>query len=268
MTQFRKLAGALLLGVGSIGIAGCAATLPTQVTRHQAMPAAAGQTFYVVPASGQPTLEFGRYASLVSQHLQAKGYRPAGAPQVADMLVKLDYQVDEGETEYRADPIARSRMYDPFYSRYDPAFGVYYGRPYYSRYGGYSGRSRDPFYWGWDDPFWYDDYYGSRYGGYDPRYGGYGSRYGAYDPRYGAYGSRYGGYGEPVREYTVYESELNLNIVRRADNAPLFEGTAQARSQTDELGILVPNLVEAMFTGFPGRSGETVRITVQARKRS
>jgi hypothetical protein len=24
----------------------------------------------------------------------------------------------------------------------------------------------------------------------------------------------------------------------------------------------VPNLVEAMFTNFPGRSGETVRITV------
>jgi len=24
----------------------------------------------------------------------------------------------------------------------------------------------------------------------------------------------------------------------------------------------VPNLVEAMFTGFPGHSGETVRITV------
>jgi hypothetical protein len=24
----------------------------------------------------------------------------------------------------------------------------------------------------------------------------------------------------------------------------------------------VPNLIEAMFTGFPGNSGETVRITV------
>ena len=42
----------------------------------------------------------------------------------------------------------------------------------------------------------------------------------------------------------------------------MFEGHAQARSRTDELPVLVPNLVEAMFTGFPGNSGETVRITV------
>ena len=47
----------------------------------------------------------------------------------------------------------------------------------------------------------------------------------------------------------------------------MFEGKAQARSQTDELGVLVPNLIEAMFTNFPGRNGETVKITVPARKR-
>ena len=49
-------------------------------------------------------------------------------------------------------------------------------------------------------------------------------------------------------------------------NAPLFEGHAKARSQTDELDRLVPNLVTAMFTGFPGRNGETVKITVPARR--
>ena len=31
-------------------------------------------------------------------------------------------------------------------------------------------------------------------------------------------------------------------------------------------GTLVPNLVEAMFTGFPGRSGETVKISVPTRR--
>ena len=30
---------------------------------------------------------------------------------------------------------------------------------------------------------------------------------------------------------------------------------------------LVPNLVEAMFTGFPGNSGETVRISVAPEKK-
>jgi hypothetical protein len=229
MNKISKLGGALLLGAGAIVISGCAATLPAQVTRFQAMPAPTGQSFYVVPGSGQPAgLEFGQYASLVSQQLAAKGYRPAGAPQLADMLVRLDYGVDEGTREIREDPFSSRRYRDPFY---DPYWGVYFGRPYYSRYGYYGYSS--PFYWGWNDPFWYDDYYGGR--GRD-------------------------------REYTVFKSHLDMNIVRRADNQPLFEGHAKARSQTDELGVLVPNLVEAMFTGFPGRSGETVKITVPAKR--
>jgi len=57
-----------------------------------------------------------------------------------------------------------------------------------------------------------------------------------------------------------------MDIRDRATNQSLFEGRAQARSTTDELGTLVPNLIEAMFTGFPGRSGETVRISVPSRR--
>ncbi len=51
-------------------------------------------------------------------------------------------------------------------------------------------------------------------------------------------------------------------IRRKADNASLFEGKAKARSRTDNLGKVVPSLVQAMFTGFPGNSGETVKITI------
>jgi hypothetical protein len=61
---------------------------------------------------------------------------------------------------------------------------------------------------------------------------------------------------------TVYTSFLDLDIKRAADGQSLFEGYAEARSGTDELPVLVPNLVEAMFTGFPGNNGERVRITV------
>ncbi len=180
-------------------------------------------------------LEFGHYASLVARHLESKGYRPAGSPQNADLLVKLRYEVDEGTQEVRVDPFARSPYYGGYYrGLYDP-FWSFYGRPYWSRFG-YIGRYGSPFYWGWNDPFW-------AYGGDGPGF-------------------------EPVREYTVYQSKLEMDIVRRADSQPLFEGEAQARSQTDELGVLVPNLIEAMFTNFPGRNGETVRITVPARKRS
>jgi len=37
---------------------------------------------------------------------------------------------------------------------------------------------------------------------------------------------------------------------------------------TDRLDVVVPSLVEAMFTNFPGRNGETVRITIPSRPRS
>ena len=249
MNNFRKLA-ALLLGAGALGLAGCATGLSTKVSRYQSMPAPAGQTFYVVPASGARDAQFDHFAAIVAKQLSDKGYAPAGAPQLANMLVRLDYGVDEGTTEHTEDPFARS-MYgyggygDPFYRSYrspfgrygyDPFYRGYYGRPYYSRFGYYGRRS--PFYYGWEDPFWYS----SPYSGYGP------------------------GYAQPIRSYTVYKSYLDLDIVRRADNAPLFDGQAKARSQTDEAGVLVPNLIEAMFTGFPGRSGETVRITVPARK--
>jgi hypothetical protein len=61
---------------------------------------------------------------------------------------------------------------------------------------------------------------------------------------------------------TVYTSELDLKIEDQRNGRRLFEGKAQAASRSNRLGYLVPNLVEAMFTDFPGRSGETVRISI------
>jgi len=115
-------------------------------------------------------------------------------------------------------------------ARPDP-FG-YHGfgyRPFYSRFG-YFGHRRHPFYWGFHDPFLY-----GRFGGYR---------------------------GYDIDSYTIYSSFLDMDIRRTADGQSLFEGLAQARSRSNELPVLVPNLIEAMFTGFPGNSGETVRITV------
>jgi hypothetical protein len=53
-----------------------------------------------------------------------------------------------------------------------------------------------------------------------------------------------------------------MKISRRTDGERLFEGRAQAISTSNHLQYLVPNLVDAMFTGFPGNSGETVRISI------
>ncbi|OQW42420.1 MAG: lipoprotein transmembrane [Proteobacteria bacterium SG_bin5] len=109
--------------------------------------------------------------------------------------------------------------------------------------------------------------------GYGFPYGGFYWRrafvYGFYDPFfYGPGFGGFGGFGGPdVRSYTVYTSELRLEIDRADSGQRLFEGTARAQSDTDDLTKLVPNLVEAMFTGFPGNSGQTVKITVAPQKK-
>jgi len=68
--------------------------------------------------------------------------------------------------------------------------------------------------------------------------------------------------GRDIESYTVYTSGIDLKIDRAADGQRLFEGKAQALSTSKRLQYLVPNLIEAMFTDFPGNSGETVRISV------
>jgi hypothetical protein len=197
----------------------CATGFPAQVSRYQAMPAPQGQSFVIQAADPENRggLEFSQYASLVRQNLIAQGYSEASSPQDATLVVTLDYGVDDGRQQI---------VTTPGFSRFGwGPYGSY--RPYYSRFG-YYGR-RHPFYFGWEDPFWY-----SPFGhGYDD-----------------------------IDVYTVYNSYLDLDIRRTADGQSVFEGTAKARSRDDDLRSLVPNLVEAMFTGFPGNSGETVRITV------
>ena len=204
-------------------LGGCATGLPTQVSRYQAMPAPAGQSFVIQPAdpAERGGLEFSRYADLVRRHMIEQGYSEAPSPQAASLIVSLDYGVDDGRQQVVTRPALG-------YSRF--GYGGFGYRPYWSRYGGY-GRFRSPCYYGWDDPFWYR------------------------------------GYGEEIDVYTVYTSYLDMEIKRAADGESVFEGIARARSRTDELGVLVPNLVEAMFTGFPGNNGETVKITVGPERR-
>ena len=89
--------------------------------------------------------------------------------------------------------------------------------------------------------------------------------YGWRDPfMWGGFGPSWG-YND-VESFTVYTSDLNLQISRAADGYRLFEGHAQAQSRDNDLTQIVPNLVEAMFTNFPGNSGERVRITLASGK--
>jgi hypothetical protein len=111
-------------------------------------------------------------------------------------------------------------------------FGDPWGGWGYGRFGG-----------GWG----YPGFYGRRYA------------YGFYDPF--LFGPGFGGYND-VSSYTVYTSQLELKIDRAGDGKRVFEGTASAQSLSNKLTYLVPNLIEAMFTNFPGQSGESVKITL------
>jgi hypothetical protein len=218
MSLSKKLL-TLAAPVALLALGGCATGFPAQVSRFQQMPAPQGQSFVIESADPDDRggLEFSQYAGLVRQHLISQGYTEAPSRQAATLVVSVDYGVDEGRQQI---------VETPGFSRYGwGAWGPY--RPRYSRFGYYGRRS--PFYYGWDDPYWY---------------------------------SPFGGGYNDIDVYTVYNSFLDLDIRRAGDGQSVFEGTAKARSRSDDLRTLVPNLVEAMFTGFPGNSGEQVRITV------
>ena len=112
------------------------------------------------------------------------------------------------------------------------------------------------------DPFWgpWYGYRGPWARGIGYGYPGFAQRgpwgYGWYDPWF----------DQGVESYTVYTSAIRLTIERKADGQHLFEGKAEGASSSNHLTYLVPNLVEAMFTGFPGNSGKTVRISVAPEK--
>jgi len=118
-----------------------------------------------------------------------------------------------------------------------------------------SGFRSDPFYNSWysyNRPVVFRDSHGNAHVAYLP------SRawgYGWHDPFFG--------YDRGIDSYTVFTSGIDLKIDDAATGERLFEGKAEAASTSNRLQYLVPNLVEAMFTDFPGNSGETVRISIK-----
>lgn len=201
--------------VALMALSGCQQSFNAQVSRFQQLPPAQGQTFAVVAEDAHKAggLEFGHYADLVSQQMVRYGYQPAADAGAAQLIVRLDYVVDQGRERVRSTGFAG----DPFL------------------YGGYGGWGR-----GW----------GGWGGGWRSRY-----MYGFNDP------FLYGGFPQ-VDSYTVYASHLTLRIDKAGTGKALFEGKATAQSLSNQLTYLVPNLIDAIFTNFPGNSGEEVKVTV------
>ncbi|MBS0481545.1 MAG: DUF4136 domain-containing protein [Proteobacteria bacterium] len=228
-TSLARWFKAALVPIMLAALAACAQPFNARVSRFQSqLPAPQGQTFAVV--ADDPALAGGLEFSQYARLVEAQMAKlgyTQAASDAATLLVRFDYGVDKGRER-----VTRSAGYSGFYG--DPFWG-----PWYGGYGGYG-----------------------RYG-YRPYWGGYGFRpggawgYGWYDPFF----------DDGYESYTVYTSGISLKIDNKADGKRLFEGKAEAASLSNRLGYLVPNLVEAMFTGFPGNSGETVRISVAPEKK-
>jgi hypothetical protein len=102
-------------------------------------------------------LEFSRYAELVRRHMIAQGYSEAARPAagLADRVARLRSRrrPPAGRHPARLATALRTRVRLWRLWRLC-GYGGFGYRPYWSRFGGY-GRLRSPFYYGWDDPFWY-----------------------------------------------------------------------------------------------------------------
>lgn len=218
MKTLLKLAAPLALVV----VGGCAAPFNAKVSRFQNLPAPTGQSFTIRTDDPrmQNSLEFSQYAARVAENLRGVGYTPASSAGSANMVVTVNYMIDQGRERIRS----------------TPGFGGGFG---YSRFGAWG-----PYRYGagsWGSPRW-----------------GYGRRAyvsGFYDPFW------FNDWND-VESYTVYTSNLDMRIERPGSRERLFEGRAQAQSTDNDTTTIVPNLIDAMFTNFPGNSGETVKITI------
>ena len=205
------------------GLAACATPFNANVKRFSsAMPAPSGQTFAVV---AEDPRDAGGLEFAQYADIVAAQMSRLGYVRTDPSHAAMLVRLDYGVDRGR-DRIRSTGFSDPFWSPwYGGGFGYGY-RPYYRRSFYSPFYSRGAWGYGWQDPF----FFGS---GYDD-----------------------------IDVVTVYTSELDLKIDEKRDGRRLFEGKAQAASRSNRLGYLVPNLVEAMFTDFPGHNGETVRISI------
>ncbi|AKQ41402.1 hypothetical protein CP97_04190 [Aurantiacibacter atlanticus] len=207
----------------TLGLAACATPFRADVSRFESqLPAPQGQSFFVV--AEDPALAGGLEFALYADHVESEMEQLGYVQAPSAEAATLLVRFDYGVDNGRERVRSTGFGYsDPFYSPWRS-----YSRPVVYR--DRRGRNRVAYVpdrawgYGWHDPFF------SHHGGID--------------------------------SYTIYTSGIDMKIDDAATGQRLFEGKAQAASSSSRLQYLVPNLVEAMFTDFPGNSGETVRISI------
>lgn len=216
----------ILIVLGLCLLASCAQSVRTNVMRFHQLPAPSGEKIVIVPMNpaNYGSIEFADYATLVGNALGSYGYEPANGEE-ADLIVELDYGVDEGQKTVRSSGI------------YGPMF-----------YGGFYGRYYNPWY-GFRNPYFY------RGGFFRPYYYG-----GMYDPM-GYYPLSY---SASYRTYTNYNRHLKMVIKPKGEGVQnLYEGEVKSRGRHNRLHEVMPYMVQAFFTNFPGQSGASERITIE-----
>lgn len=227
MMTFSKIARGLKFAVVPLALAGlaaCASPFRADVSRFESqLPAPQGQTFAVVPED--PSLAGGLEFARYADYVEAEMAELGYTQAASPENATMIVRFDYGVDNGREKVVSRPGFYrDPFYSPW------YSYRPVIYRGRGGPRIAYAPIgAWGY---------------GWNPGF-------------FGSYG------GSEIDSYTVYTSGIELKIDRASDGQRLFEGKAQAVSTSNRLQYLVPNLVEAMFTDFPGNSGETVRISIK-----
>lgn len=126
----RRQFGTLIAAAFALLIAGCASSFQSDVARFHQLPRPSGESFVIVPKdeNKRGSLEFRQYSAQIASALAAQGYRPASDEGKADLIVRVDYGIDDGRTAIRS-------YSSGFYGAYHP----YYYSP-----------------WGWGPPGFYD----------------------------------------------------------------------------------------------------------------
>ena len=206
------------------GLAACATPFRADVSRFESqLPAPQGQSFAVV--ADDPALAGGLEFALYADYVEAEMAQLGYAQAASPEQASLLVRFDYGVDDGRERLRSRPMSYrDPFY---DPWFSyspvIYRDRSGNQRVAYLPQRA-----WGYG---WHDPFFGSRF-------------------------------DSGVDSYTIYTSGVAMKIDNAATGERLFEGQAEAVSTSNRLQYLVPNLIEAMFTDFPGNSGETTRISI------
>lgn len=105
----------------------------------------------------------------------------------------------------------------------------------------------------------------------DPDFGYYGSYgrpwgWGPY-PNYGwgwgyYYDPFYPPYSNDVSSFVVYRRTLHLAIVNTANNQQVFEAKVESAGTNNHLNEVMPYMIKALFSRYPGDNGKTVRVKV------